>query len=646
MLDMIDDINIAPAPTHRSAESSALAEYVKEIFSTFKAGREPFEEVWEECWSNFLGKYQHNKIWKTKTEGRGARSRIFIKLTALKCNTAHAKISDVLFAGRGGVPFDVAALNPEQYSVDDVQVTEALRLMKKKLKEHFKKINLKRIMDLAILETAIYGTGVLKGPIMSSTRRISAAMEPTSAGGTAFALRSQYEADVKVDRVSIWNYYADTNVASPSDGIGEIHTERLLPSALRLLAASGYDALAIEEAIASHSSLSGDTDDRQTELGEQFVGEAGEKDKRITVLEYWGLVPVKMLRAAGVQLPEDADDRDSIEALVVLAADGILIKASVNPLPRRPFYVCPWKERPGSIYGTGVAEAMRDSQKMVNSCARLIIDNKALSGNGMVGINIDRINTKRTTNLEIYPGKVWYTKGNYSPREVVDSIAFPDVTLGLQGLMEMFERFADEETGIPRYTHGEQGSFLNKTASGMSMLMTQANINLKTVLENIDDYWIEPIVEMFGHWFQEMGEENAMQIPLRFLATGTDSLMAKEIKLESYLKAMQVTSSPQDAIFIDRSKLMKALFDLLETGDVLRSDEEIKVMMEQMGTAASQPKDVREMVDWDRLYPYLKRSEQVQMLNQLGIQPDEHFQEAMQPTQEAQQEPDSPGGMQ
>lgn len=624
--------------------SAALVAYVKEIFETFKAGRAQYEEVWEECWSNFIGKYQQNKAWKTKTEGRGTRSKIFIKLTALKCNTAHSKISDVLFAGRGGVPFDVKAIADESPAGQDV-VNDIARAMKEKLREQFKAIGLKRVVDLAILEASVYGTGILKAPVVTHRRTPMAVLMPTIDGEPAYGVQYSGSTSVEADRVSIWNYYTDVNAAKPSEAIGEIHIERLLPATFRMIGkGGGYDAAAMSEA--ERRATTDDpygSDRRHIQLGDAYSGAEGEKDKRVAVLEYWGLVPVHLLRGVGVQLPDEAEDDDSIEALVVLAADGILLKASVNPLRRRPFFICPWKERPGSIYGMGVAEAMRDSQKMVNSCARLIIDNKALSGNGMVALNIDRINTKRTPNLEIYPGKVWYTKGNFSPREAVDAVSFPDITLGLQQLMEMFERFADEETGIPRYTHGEQGGFLNKTAAGMSMLMSQANLTMKAVLENIDDYWIEPIVEMFGNWFWDM-EGSGEAMPLRFIATGTDSLMAKEIKMESYLKVMQVTSAPQDAVFVDRAKLMKNIFDLLEAGDVLRPDEEVKAMLEQMGAAATQQKDIREMVDWDRLYPYLQRSEQVQILNQLGIQPEETFQTAIHTAQEPQQQPQQPGG--
>jgi len=222
---------------------------------------------------------------------------------------------------------------------------------------------------------------------------------------------------------------------------------------------------------------------------------------------------------------------------------------------------------------------MRDSQKMVNSSARLIIDNKALSGSGMIAVNRERIDTKLTKDLRIYPRKVWYLKGNYAPKDAIDEILFKDITRGLVELMEMFERFSDEETGIPKYSSGQQDSFLNKTAAGMSMLMTQANINLKAVVKNIDDYWIEPIVEDMADWFMQT-TQGARGL-FRVRATGAASLMAKEVMQERVAQFFQITGkNPQDAIFVDRPELMRELAKLLNLQKCIRPKEEVeKILM-------------------------------------------------------------------
>lgn len=955
-----------------------IPQYVIGLFNAFKESRRPWEELWEELWFNYLGQYQESTKWK-KNEGVGNRSRVFIKLTQLKANTAHAKIIDVMFSGRSELPFDLEPYDYEGAGIAPDEAKKIAEASKRKVRDHFRKIELEEILDTAILEKTILGTGVLKSPIIDVRKRN--VLSRRTIGGipanqldssiSPFQVKTVTEMVPVVDHVPLWEYYTDINAKSNKDAIGEIHFQRLLPEKFRqFMAIDGFDKEAVREAARRATVDGGEDDGRRVQLGDNYAGENPDKDKRVSVIEYWGLVPVRMLREAGVEVPEDEDDEGDIESLVYLAADGILLKACVNPLGYRPFKVCPYKKRPHVIYGMGPAEMMRDSQKMVNSSARLIVDNKALSGNGMVAVNMERIDKKMTKGMKVYPGKVWYVKGNYAPKDVVDSVRFNDVTKGLRELLELFVRFSDEETGIPKYTHGEQDSFLNKmldietpvpmadgtwkrladirdgdvilgsdglpvnvkraheihdperaykitfgsgeeiiaggehlwtvmsakqkalgssmtictddlfekfkknktayfiprvqrprfgvrrelpldpyilglwlgdghsygpritisdegiadhakewaerngmavtldgtqnagkaktyyigkdaakkngtsgrfeengslrsalsalgliankhipeiyltaayedrlsllrglmdtdgchhsgaltiftqkegrllgdavrliaglggfpqlketnpgplakdgaryfnvhfrifdnpflksckaekwvepktcrdsqrivsiepanirpmrcltvdaedglfcvgerftvthnTAHGMSMLMTQANINLKTVLRNIDNYWIEPLVEEFHGWFEEM--DGGTPIPMRVRALGTDSLIAKELKMENIMKFLQITSAPQDAILTDRPKMMRDVARILETQDYVRPEEQIEGILKEMGERSAAPKDLRELVNVDKLYALLHRSEQVQILEQLGIKPD------------------------
>ncbi len=614
---------------------SDLVNYIQPIWESFKSGRQPWETIWEECWYNFLGQYQANLAWRRKTEGTNFRSRVFIKLTTLKCHTAHSKVIDVLFGGRDNIPFDLEAIDADLLGIDPETAKKIVDKSKQRLRDHFKYIDLEETVDTAVLELTILGTAVLKGPIIEYrmrpevNRRTIAGMpiESFDRNARRWELRNSADIVPVMDHVPLWEYYTDANAKNTKDAIGEIHFQRLLPATFKKLAyQGGYIRENVLEA-AERASQSHADDKKYIQLGDNYAGTQDPKDKRVAVLEYWGLVPIGCLEEFTTEeqrqtWPAGKSDNDSVEALVVLGADSVVCKATINPIGRRIFHVCPYKKRPHVIYGQGVAEMMRDSQKMVNSAARLIVDNKALSGNGLVGINADRINMKRTKNLEIYPLKTFYTKGNFAPKDAIDSITFQDVTQGLKDLMEMFERFADEETGIPKYTHGEQDSFLNKTAHGMSMLMTQANINLKAAMKNIDNYWTEPIVEAMYAWFSEMQPEKGIgEIPMKVKAMGSDSLIAKELKIESYMKFLQITQNPQDAIFTDRVKLIRNIARLLETDDILRTEDEVKEIMEEMRRQAITPKDIREMVDIDRLFPLLARTEQEQILTMLGINP-------------------------
>ncbi len=619
---------------------SGLVSYIKDNFEEFKKSRQPFEDKAKELWFNFLGQYQANLNWRNK-EGEGNRSRIFIKVTTLKCNTAHAKISEAI---GNDISFKLEEISELALPIGKEIIAEIIKRREEFLHKHLKDISFMDIVDREILNMTIFGDGILKGPILISKqipvieRKMIAGIpaETFDVSMSPYDFRYENQDVWVIDAVPWWEYYTDCNaIVNPNrKAIGEIHFKRLLPAEVRSMCrGEGY----IKENVkyVCDMAYESDPDDKKYEqLGDNYTGESGNKDKRVSLLEWWGLTPVKYLKnIEGVEIPEGVGEDDDVEAVVLLGGDGKLLKAQVNYLGKRAFHVCPFKRNPNMIYSEGVASLMRDSQKMINSTARMIIDNKALSGNGMIAINQDRINWKKTNpsgKLEIYPRKVITVKGNYNPRDCVDSIAFPDVTAGLKDWLMTFMQFADEETGIPKYAQGEGASFLNKTATGMSMLISQMNINLKPVLKNIDEYWIEPIIEAFDSIFMTMGMyPKELQIPLKVKALGMASLMAKEILAENLLKLLQITQNPQDAILLKRPQVIREIAKCLNLSDFVNDDQQIQQIMESL-SSKKEPIEQKK-VAIEKLYPQLTREEQQQILGELGIAP------SLTPEQEQQQ---------
>ncbi len=625
-------------------EEFGITTFTKELFEAFKTSRKPFEEEWEESLYNYLGQYQSNKNWRKQTEGKSGKSRVFVKLTALKCNTAQAKLVDVLFPSGGDVPFKLDAESYrdlyDQLRFEPADVEKAIETAKRKIGDHFRFIDLPEVMTGGILDMAIFGTGILKGPI-AETRRVPRPRVRMFGGVPINALHENIppvemtdaeETLPVIDHIPIWEYYCDANAKTSRESIAEMQFQRILPARfLGLASQPGYIAENVREA-ARRASEYNENDFTWMMLGDNYTGTQSVKDRKVPTLESEGLYPVKYLREVArrypglkIDIPDGLGDEESIEAIVVIAADGILVRAQVN-YAGRSFYVAPYKKRPHTIYGTGVASSMRDSQMMVNSATRLMIDNKALAGLSMFGINSSRIDWKRTKGTSVYPGKVWWLRGNFSPKEAFDTVDIRDITGQLIKFIEVFMNFADLESGIPKLSHGEQGKgeFLNKTARGMSMILANANIGLKPVLKNIDDYWIEPVTEAFVNWFRVMGEP-ALQLPFKVKANGADSLMAKEIKISNIMDTLNLTKSPQDAILTDRPKMFNALARLMETDEFMRDQKTQDNILQILTNMQNQQTDLRSRIQIDKLYKFLARSEQKQVLAELKIEPDPDY---------------------
>ena len=65
------------------------------------------------------------------------------------------------------------------------------------------------------------------------------------------------------------------------------------------------------------------------------------------------------------------------------------------------------------------------------------------------------------------------------PGQAVHGIKFPNTAHDNMLLFDRWRQLADESTGIPSFSHGNTGvSGMTRTASGMSMLMGAANLNI------------------------------------------------------------------------------------------------------------------------------------------------------------------------
>ena len=154
----------------------------------------------------------------------------------------------------------------------------------------------------------------------------------------------------------------------------------------------------------------------------------------------------------------------------------------------------------------------------------------------------------------------------------------------------MFDRFrqlADEQTGIPSYSHGQTGvQSMTRTASGMSMLLGAASLNIKTVIKNLDDFLLRPLGEAYFQWnMQFLDEKLNIEGDLEVKATGTNSLMQKEVRSQRLTMFLQTAQNPAVAPFIKIDKLISELAYSLELDpdEILNNAEEASVMAQIIG---------------------------------------------------------------
>jgi hypothetical protein len=238
---------------------------------------------------------------------------------------------------------------------------------------------------------------------------------------------------------------------------------------------------------------------------------------------------------------------------------------AINPfVPNRiPYFAAPYELNPYSFYGVGLAENMSDTQQLMNGFMRMAVDNAVLAGNLI--FEIDETNLVPGQDLELYPGKIFRRQGG-APGQALFATSYPNVS---NQNMQMFDKarvLSDEATGIPSFSHGQTGvTGTGRTAAGISMLMGAAQLSIKSVIKNIDDYLLQPLGEAFYAFNQQFDYDEEIKGDIEVKARGTESLMRNEVRSQRLIQLMQIGSSPTLAPFIKFPVILREIahaFDL------------------------------------------------------------------------------------
>ena len=589
--------------TVEDAETSKIIPFIMEKYNRAEDYRRQDETRWLRAYRNYRGIYGP-EVQFTEAE----KSRVFIKVTKTKTLAAYGQITDVLFAKNAfpisidptalpegiveDVSFDPALpdplredeksepvspygfngdgkdfpagataktlqelLNPElDAKLEPIKGVKegagttptavtfspamiAAKKMQKKIYDQLDESSASKHLRNTAFEMALFGTGVMKGPFAVDKEYANWDDETGEYSPT-------FKTVPQVSHVSVWNFYPDPDANNMDEAQYVIERHKMSRSQMRGLKKRPYfRAQVIDEAIA---------------LGENYDKEYWEDDlsdyapehgvERFEVLEYWGMVDVDMLLEQGVDIPEELQEVDELQANVWIC-NGKLIRMVMNPFKpaKIPYMASPYELNPYSFFGVGIAENMDDTQTLMNGFMRMAVDNAVLSGNLL--IEVDETNLVPGQDLSVYPGKVFRRQGG-APGQAIFGTKFPNVAGENLQLFDKARVLADESTGFPSFAHGQTGvQGVGRTASGISMLMGAASGSIKNVIKNVDDYLLRPLGEGMFRFNMQFDFDPEIKGDLEVKARGTESLMANEVRSQRLMQFLQVASNPSLAPF-------------------------------------------------------------------------------------------------
>ena len=606
------------ASTDDYSPADALGAQLRGEFDESARLRKPYEDEWIKSLRQYKGRYDPEVLQGIDPK----RSKLFLRLTKIKCDAIKSRLMDLLFPANGQRNWDLQptpdakvfeatvqnALNMLTASGKDPATVDMERLEQElalaaceamitaiddQLVELPGRMSYRQSCDSMVAQGVRYGTGVLKGPLVEERTR--KAYKPNPQTGkwemqdVSDGLWPYYE------WVPVWQVFPDMSAVNKQQ-LRYVWQEHLMTAKdlQGLLAQSYFNGAVIREYIVAHKD--GDAQPRDYETQIRSLSEDGsttlDLKGRFRVLERWGYLTGQELADAGVDVAEEQYGQVFSSNLWLLGDK--VIKAVLNPLDGidLPYYFFFYHKDESSFFGEGVPSAMRDCQHGVNASARLLIDNAAIASGPQIGINT-RALAEGEDPTQVFPWRVWLFKSSEDLQQAMHVWDLPMHTADLLNLLQMFQNFTDEVT-TPRYMHGdERVSGAGSTMGGLSMLMGAASIPLKDMVKQFDDNVTTPFIAAMYRWNMQWSENQVVKGDYDVKATGSTSLIAKEVRAQQYQTVFGITADPRYQGRVKDDELLESFFrDVDMPTHLIRTPQEYQqYQQEQMQMQAKAQTD-------------------------------------------------------
>ena len=518
------------------------------VMSKCEDWRDYYESNYEQSFEEYY------RLWRgqwdpSDSQRASERSRIISPALQQAVESNVAELEEATF-GRGKW-FDIAD------DVADPQKQDAL-VLRKKLAEDFEACKIRKAVAECLINSAVFGTGIGE-IVIEEIKEMAPATEPIMGGDLqAVGVNITDRVVVKLKPVLPQNFLIDPVATSVEDAYGVAVDEFVSRHSVEILQEQGVYREAMIESASPDTDLEPDQDLTIY------------NDDKVRLTKYYGLVPKELLEKEDVEVEEDSM---YVEAIVVIANGGVLLKAEANPymMNDRPVVAFPWDVVPGRFWGRGVCEKGYNSQKALDTELRARIDALSLTIHPMLAVDATRL--PRGAKPEVRPGKMILTNGD--PREVLQPFNFGQVnqiTFGQAAALQQMVQQATgavDSAGIAGQVNGEA------TAAGISMSLGAIIKRHKRTLINFQQSFLLPFVTKAAHRYMQFDPENYPVADYKFTATSTLGIIAREYEVTQLVQLLQTMK--QD------SPLYPVLMQSIIENMNLSNREELIAAMQQAG---------------------------------------------------------------
>lgn len=534
----------------------------------------------------------------TTRESKPHRSTVFVGITRQKTNAAEARVSDILLPTddkNWGIqptpdPEGAQALEDNGHLIDPLTqqpvMVDALGnvcdpgdpgaqpLKKKQVAQAAQWIAHKRAkaMELKIDDqlvesdynaevrkmlhnAAVTGTGVMKGPVV--TKRVRKAwrdMAPDAGGKTVQAmevLEDLSPASFSIDPRMVWEDPSCGDDIKNGEGIYE--AQKMTGRQVKELSKQpGYLPDQLRQVITEGPKLSSAMVEARQVLDDHNT----EADKTYWHWTYWGELDPQDLVAAGVDVTNAEDPLESFCGCVEMI-NNTVVRAYMNPLENSPipYDFFPWEKVQGSPRGYGIPYLMRSQQSVTNAAWRQMMDNSGITAGPQIVLRQGTV-TPADGQWKLTPFKFWYAADdNTDVTKAFTAVEFESHQEELAAIIKLAEDLGDQETATPMMAQGQQGSAPD-TVGGMQMLMNNANVVLRRLVKQFDDFVTKPHIGRYYDYNMMYSDEEDIKGDFAIDARGSSALIIRDIQNQAFLGLLQTATNPVFGPMVD----MRALF--------------------------------------------------------------------------------------
>ena len=548
---------IDPMPENLPSAFDEPTEKDKELLSFIVSHTDKWREYRDQNYMDDWLKYERvwRGVWEAEDKQRQSeRSRVISPATQQAIETRHAEIMEAIFGN--GEYFDIK---------DDVEDTSGpidVQKMKERLQEDFAQDKIRKSIDSITLMGELYGTGIGE-IVVGSEKQYKPMQVPIDQKQVAYGVGEKDRICVKLNPINPKNFLFDPNGTSIDDCMG----------------------VAIEKYVSIHKIAAGIAEGkyRNVDIDSMYTDDSLEptkesknfEDDKVKLLTYYGLVPREYLSSeefAEIEGAESSteDYSDMVEAIIVIANDGTLLKAEESPymMKDRPVISYQADTVPNRLLGRGTAEKAMNMQSAVDGSMRSHMDSLALTSAPMVAIDATR--WPRGAKFEVKPGKALLTNG--APSEIVSPFKFGSTDGQAMTTSKEFERMLLMATG----TIDSNGTVSAVARDGQSMDMATATMikKYKRTLINFQEDFLMPFIYKATWRYMQFDPERYPSSDVKFIPTATLGIIAREYEQKQLAFLMQTLGA--------QSPLTPILMTGILQNSSLSSKAKMLAQLEQM----------------------------------------------------------------